>query len=396
MDASVTPRPAPTRARPFEKTQGRTPLWLRLWLGRDLAPSREEFQAALDGLWVGDLAMDELVAWMEEYGRGRGHKLFQQALKQGVDSLTDAPEPLVRFFRRVENRPDWVDPELLELGARFIHGTGEGATFVLRDLALMGGYLLSGFNQSLVLTGALTEGTGRRVARTGHWWIDCTEVGGLEPLAAGYRATLQVRLVHALVRRDLDRREDWDHERWGLPLSQVDMVATYLGFSVVMLNGLRLLGIPVTPTESRAVMHLWRYACWLMGVQEQWLVDTEKEGALRLHHTLMTQSQPDWTTPELARALAREPLAHRFPRLQSVRRRLRYHMHLSTSRYFLGKEKMRQLGLPEHILPWFPLMTIAPRFTYYSSHRFLPGLRERLQQRGRAFQKAAVGTLRES
>lgn len=157
MDASVTPRPAPTRARPFEKTQGRTPLWLRLWLGRDLAPSREEFQAALDGLWVGDPAMDELVAWMEEYGRGRGHKLFQQALKQGVDSLTDAPEPLVRFFRRVENRPDWVDPELLELGARFIHGTGEGATFVLRDLALMGAICCPGSISRWCLPGRLPK-----------------------------------------------------------------------------------------------------------------------------------------------------------------------------------------------------------------------------------------------
>ncbi|MCG8392346.1 MAG: oxygenase MpaB family protein, partial [Pseudomonadales bacterium] len=58
---------------------------------------------------------------------------------------------------------------------------------------------------------------------------------------------------------NLAGREDWEDSKWGMALSQVDMVATYLGFCVVMLGGLRKMGVPVTPRESRAVMHLWKY-----------------------------------------------------------------------------------------------------------------------------------------
>lgn len=380
---------APTRARPFEKTATPTPAWLRRLLGRELAPSRDEYQAALDDLWVGDPAMDALIDWMYEYGPARARPLFETAVREGVDAVPDCPAPLRAFMDQVA-APAWLDPALVDEGARFIQSTGMAAPYVLRDLALMGGYLLSGFNQSLVLTGALSQGTARRVAETGKWWIDCTEEGGLLPGGEGYRGTLHVRMVHGLVRRNLDRREEWDHARWGLPLNQVDMAATYLGFCVVMLGGLRKMGIPVTARESRAVMHLWKYAGWLMGVDQRWLVERERDGIVLLHHAMMTQSRPDWTSQELGRALSREPLSQSFRRLAGVRRRWAYRRHLSVTRYFLNREKMRQLGLPDDIGPWFPLATLVPRFAGHVALRYLPGLRGWQQRHGRRVQNAAL------
>ena len=267
------------------------------------------------------------------------------------------------------------------------------APYVLRDLALMGGYLLSGFNQSLVLTGALNQGASRRIAETGKWWVDCTEQGGLRRFSAGFRGTLHVRLVHSLVRRNLAGREEWDAAQWGLPLSQVDMVATYLGFCVVMLGGLRKMGVPVTPRESRAVMHLWKYACWLMGVDEKWLVDREQDGIVLLHHTLMTQSQPDWTSRELGKALAEEPLERHFRRFESLQRKLAYQKHLSVSRYFLSRDKMAQLGLPESVSAWYPLATLLPRLFSFSGQHYLPGLRQWQQHRGRRAQRKVLGQM---
>ena len=385
----------PRRARPFAKTQAPTSALIRLIAGRELAPTREEYDSAVAALQDGDPAMDALVDWMYDYGPREARALFEQALAHGVEQVADCPAPLQAFFRGVEAEPAWLDRALLEDGARFIQGTGLTAAFVLRDLALMGGYLLSGFNQSLVLTGALNRGTARRVAETGKWWVDCTDVGGLAPGAAGVRTTLHVRLVHALVRRNLASRAEWDSSEWGMPLCQIDMAATYLGFSVVMLGGLRKLGIPVTRRESRGVMHLWRYTCWLMGVQEQWLVDSEREGMVLLHHTFMTQSRPDWTSRELAQALAQEPLERSYaggPRWQSLRRKLDYHRHLSVSQYFLGTEKMAQLGF-QRISSWYPLLTLPLRAVGYSLQRFVPGLRGRQQRRGRRAQLAALAAM---
>ena len=383
----------PGRVRPFEKTQQPTPGWLKLLLGRELAPTPEEYQAVCAALWQGDAAMDALVDWMMAFGPRPARALFEQALAEGIDAVTDAPAPLRDFFRTIEHPPAWLDWQLIDEGAAFIHRTGASAAYVLRDLSLMGGYLLSGFNQSLVLTGALNTGTARRVAETGKWWMECTEPDGLRRFRAGFATTLHVRLVHALVRRQLMQRKEWDANTWGLPLNQIDMASTYLGFSVVMLGGLRKLGIPVTPRESRAVMQLWSYACWLMGVDERWLRLREQDGVVLLQHSIMTQSRPDWTSRELGLALSREPLARSFTWLPALQRQWAYHKHLSISRYFLGADKLPQLGLPAHISSWYPLATLAPRFLGYTSQRLAPPLRQRQQRRGRAAQRAMLASM---
>ena len=391
--ATVERRPVPKRARPFAKAHKHTPKLLKLFLGRDLTPSRAEYDRVVDALWDGDLEMDALVEWMYDSDTTAARKMFKQAMEQGVNSIPNAPEPLRHFFNTIEKTPTWLDKELLNEGMLFIHGTGLASTYVLRDLALMGGYLLSGFNQSLVMTGALNRGTKQRVAETGKWWMNCTTPNGLERFGEGFKTTIHVRMVHALVRRNLAARPDWDSSEWALPISQIDMVATYLGFSVVMLGGLRMLGIPITPRESKAVMHLWSYACWLMGVEEKWLVFTEREAMVLLYHTFMTQSKPDASSRELAQALAQEPLERSFPTLQFLRRQMYYHQHLSISQYFLGSEKMAQLGLPKHILPWFPAVSFAPRLAQYSLQHWLPNQRRKQQQAGRKLQQEALDSL---
>ncbi len=386
-------RPAPSRVRPYAKTQHSTPKLKRMLLGRDLAPTRQEYERVCAALWVGDPAMDALVDWMFDYGPKQARALIMQALNEGYGSIPDCPDAIKVFFKPLDNPPPWVDWALINDGIRFIHASGEAATYVLRDLALMGGYLLSGFNQSLVMTGALNHGTQRRVAETGKWWMDCTEPDGLLRFGAGFKSTIHVRLIHALVRRSLTANPDWDEEAWGIPLSQVDMVATYLGFSVVMLGGLKMLGVLATPRESKGVLHLWSYACWLMGVQQEWLVDNEAAGAVLLHHAIMTQSKADWTTRELATALAEEPKARRYERFETVRRFMAYHQHLSVSQYFLGTEKMVQLGLPATITPWFPVLTTPPRMVSYLGNRLTPGLRRLQEKRGRKAQHDTLLTM---
>jgi len=392
MNQAVSPSSLkiPQRARPFDKARINTPAWQRYLFGRDLSPNREEYEAVVAACWEGDEQMDALVDWMFEYGPSKSRALFTQALEKGVASIQDPPEPLVKFFRHVETRPTWLDDKLLEDGVHFIHGIGMAAAYVLRDLALMGGYLLSGFNHVLVMTGALNKDASLRIAETGQWWIDCTEFGGLERYSAGFKSTIHVRLVHAMVRRGLSKKPEWEADKWGIPVNQIDMVATYLGFCVVMLGGLRKLGIPVTPHESKAVMHLWAYAGWLMGVDEKWLVFNERDGVVLLSHTFMTQSRPDWPSRELAVALAQEPLQRKYPNLSELRGKLAYYQHLSVSRYFLGKEKMKQLGLPEDISAWFPIATAVPRLLNYSTQRFIPALRQRLEKEGRAAQLASL------
>ena len=397
MNAEV--RPVPRRVRPFEGTQLRINPFMKVMMGRDPSPTRDEYNDMVAALWQGDAPMDDLLDWMYEIGPREGRKLYEQALERGIDSIADAPKPLRDFFRMIERTPTWVDHALIEDGVSFIHRTGLAGPYVLRDFALMGGYLLSGFNHALVMTGALNKGAAQRIAETGKWWVDCTEHDGLNRFGVGFKTTLRVRMVHGMVRRHLPTRPEWDSSEWGIPVNQTDMLATYLAFGPIMLVGMRAMGIPVTPHESKAVMHLWKYAGWLMGVEDKWLVDGERDGLVRLYQTFLTQSRADWTSAELGRALSEEPLQRQFswgkylPPLQQVRRKMFYHQHLSNSSLFLNRKQMRKLGLPDNVLPWFPLLTMAPRFASYSLQRFNPLLKKRLEREGRKVQLAALQSM---
>jgi hypothetical protein len=397
MNAEV--RPVPRRVRSFEGTQLNINPFMKIMMGRDPSPDRDEYNRMVAALWQGDEPMDRLLDWLYEFGPREGRKLYEQALENGISSVPDAPQPLKDFFALVERAPSWVDHDLIEDGVSFIHRTGLAGPYVLRDFALMGGYLLSGFNHALVMTGALNKGASQRIAETGKWWVDCTEHGGLDRFGIGFKTTLRVRMVHGMVRRHLPTRPEWDNAEWGIPVNQTDMLATYLAFGPIMLVGMRAMGIPVTPHESKAVMHLWKYAGWLMGVEDQWLVDRERDGLVRLYQTFLTQSRADWTSAELGRALSEEPLAREFPwgkyapPLQTLRRKLFYHQHLSNSSLFLSRKQMKKLGLPEHILPWFPLATLAPRFASYTVQRFNPLLKKRLERQGRKAQLAALQSM---
>lgn len=351
------------------------------WLIRgNPEPSAGQWQAIGESWNQGDAAMDHLVDWMAAEGLGKTKPLFDLALEQGVSP--DSPAPLRRFFAEVEARPAWVNPRLLAEGARACGISGLTGMHVLRDFGLMAGYQASAINRTLVLTGSLQKGAQRRVAETSKWWVDATRPGGMERGAPGWRSTLQVRLIHAMVRRHLQRHPEWDAAQLGLPVNQGDMHGTWLAFSVIFLFGQRLLGVPLSAGEGRATMHLWKYIGWLMGLDERWLSDSEQAGRIALYQHALAQAPPDESSRQLGRPLMDEPLQRKYRRLGWLQGRWNRALHLSIERAFLGRRGMRALGLPENVLPWYPLLTFAPRLGWHLAHRLLPGGRERLIERG--------------
>lgn len=361
---------------------------LRLLLrGVDPEPTPEQWRARAEALLRGDPLADAVVHWMRETGMAASMQLFNRALEQGVETLPDAPPALTDFFAAVQQRPAWVDDALLVAGARACHIGGLTGLRAMRDAALMGGYQASAINRTLILTGALARGAQRRLAETTKWWVDCTADGGMDRFAAGFKTTLHVRLMHALVRQRVRRMPEWDASALGLPVNQSDMQVTYLGFSVVYLIGQRLMGVKVTPDEAHAVMHLWRYIGWLMGVEDGLLCDDEMQGRVQLYQNLLSQAPADESSKQLGRALLDEPLIRHYPYLQGLMGRWERAKHISIARFFLSRESMIDLGLPGYALPWYPLLVIPGTAVYHRALRLLPGGRDYLIRRGRIEQE---------
>jgi hypothetical protein len=354
-------------------------------IGGNPEPSAERWHDLGAALLHGDPPVDRLLEWMHGYGMREAMPLFKRAMTDGIAGVPEAPAPLREFFALVERVPDWVDPGLLEAGQRLFQRLGRTADFALRDVALMGGYQASAFNKTLILTGALAGGNARRVAETMQWVADCTQVGGLQRGAPGYRSTLHVRLMHAMVRRRVAALPEWDTGTLGLPINQTDMAATYLAFCVVLLLVVRAMGVPVTRAEARAKMHLWKYICWLMGVDERWLRDDENDGRILLYQMLLAQTPPDDTSRQLGRALMADGLREPWPTAWRVR--FEQARHLSVTRLFVGRRGMDALGLPAGVLPWYPLLSAPFTFLWHVAHRLVPGGPARAQRLGRAVQE---------
>lgn len=357
----------------------RTARTVRLFVPGDPAPTEAERRRQAQALLQGDPVADALVSAIKD-DRSVTMAQVRQALEQGVETLPDAPAALREFFGHLEPRPDWVDDDLLRRGAEVCLETGLTGADVLGDSSLMGGYRSSATTAVLVGTGLLLDGqVNRRVGETSQWWLECVRPGGMEREGAGWKLTVHVRLMHALMNRRF-LEEGWDVEDWGLPVNQYDQAGTLALFSTSFLLSVRALGIPVTRREGAAVMHLWRYIGWLMGVDEQWLARSEAEGRRNFYHAMLFSPGPDENSRVLARALARSHLETRFATLRRVRQRIAYHRHLSLVALFQGPSGMAELGLPRS-WPWYPALVIPVNATKHTAARLVPGGRRRLQKR---------------
>lgn len=356
-------------------------------------PNAAQWRRLGERLTVGDEPMDQLVDWMTANGMKALRPLFDRALAEGIDAVPEAPEPLRRFFIEIETAPAWVDADMLRVGQRALRRGGADGMYVARDVALLGGYQFSGFNQTLLRTGALEKGSNQRFAETMQWAMDVIGVGGLDRQGAGYRSTVRVRFVHAMVRRHVTAMPDWRDDQWGVPVNQTDMAATLVGALIAPVVGGLAMGIVMSPYELKCIAHLARYVGWLIGVQDEWLPTSFRDAIRILFHTSTALSTPDETTRQLSVPMAVDPLAWHYRSLAGVRRRLAWAQHLSVTSAFLGPRAMRTLGLPAYMPPWYPLVRIPVNGVRSIIDQLTPGGLERSAERGRRAQEALLHTM---
>jgi hypothetical protein len=356
-------------------------------------PTPEQWRRLGERLTVGDEPMDRLVEWMSSTGMQQMRTLFDQAAAKGIANVPDAPEPLREFFIGVESAPDWVDWDKVHKGQRALRIGGADGMYIARDVSLLGGYQFSGFNKTLLRTGALEKGSNQRFAETMQWAMDVISEGGLAPFGIGYRSTLRVRLIHALVRRHVAAMPDWRSDEWGLPVNQTDMAATLVGALVAPPAGAMGMGILPAPGDLDAIAHLTRYVGWLIGVHDEWLPHNFRDGIRVLFHTATALASPDDSTKQLSVPMADDPLSWHYRSASGLRRRLAWAQHLSVTSGFLGPRAMRALGLPTYMPPWYPLLRIPVNVGRSVAAMALPGGRDRAASRGQREQKALLRTI---
>lgn len=318
---------------------------------------------------------DELVEWLAKAPGNR--QVFERALSGGgTEGLAAEDTEPGRFLATVEATPYWVDRARLEKGARAITRAGLLGLFPLGDMSLMGGYLASRATKVLVGTGEIEYRATRRLVETAAWWMNVTTPGAMQRDGEGFRATVRIRVVHAYVRRAMNKREDWDYEQWDRPINQVQTAGTLLLFSLVYVFGTQLLGVRYTEQERADILHLWRYIGWLMGVDEE-LLPADEDDAWRLLWLLAaTEFIPDEDSKRLAKALLESHTAIGEGRgvPGKVLAYVNVRVHSAISRLVLGKDNADFLELPDDPLAQAAVVAAAGvNFAAETARRLIPG-----------------------
>lgn len=356
---------------------------------QEVSPSFEEYQALNRALQSGDDAMDTVMQWIVQNPKEH-RQYFETALYKGLDQLSHEMPVLTDFFRKVEQKPEWYDQQKIDDALRFTYRLGVNNGFILRDLSLMTGYMYPGFNQPLVLTGALKKQAGTRLAETTKWWIDITEEKGFERFNKGFTSTIYVRFIHSLVRYHLGKSEKWDADTWGVPINQFDQAMTNIAFSGVVLIGIRALGIFPSKREVDSFLHFWKYAGWLMGIDEKWLVNKESDGWKLIYWMHFAHPKSDESSVSLGSSLSKEPFERQYRYMRPLQQKLAYRQHLEVTQFFIGRKKMRQLGLKQRPAAWFAYYLIARNLLLYTGARHSSKIDDFLLRNGRNVQKLGL------
>jgi len=234
-------------------------------------------RAYIDGMWRGDPLADAFVADLDEIGRARGMKLLRRALREGIDAVADAPPSLIALFKQLDTMPEWVDLRRIDHGSRYVARYNRQSGIVLGASSLLIGYANTIASRPLEMTGRYIENAGARTIEVGTWLREVSNPGGLERFSLGFERTVRVRLIHAMVRHHLSKSAEWDHEAWGLAISQSHLAYTLIEFCLVPLRGLQQIGAPYQPIEVAATYARWRYLGYLLGIEEPLLPVTEDD-----------------------------------------------------------------------------------------------------------------------
>lgn len=387
--------PKPSRLAAFEtmvQSNLKTKI-LGYMTNQHLQPSYVEYLQLNEALQAGDEPMDQVMRWVLQNPKLH-RKYFETALYEGLDKLPhDVPE-LTQFFSLVEQKPTWYDQVKIDKALQFTYRLGANNGLILRDLSLMAGYMYPGFNQSLILTGALKKQAATRLAETTKWWVDITEKEGFERYNKGFCSTIYVRFIHSLVRHQLQKSEKWDAETWGLPINQYDQAMTNIAFSGVVLLGIRALGIFPSAEEVDSFLHFWKYVGWLMGIEEKWLVDQESEGWKLIYWMQFAHPKSDASSISLGSSLSKEPFERKYRYLRSFQQKLAYKQHLELTQFFIGRKKMKLLGLTPQSASWFAYYLIGRNLALYSGAKHIPRLNQFLELNGRHLQKLGLSLYR--
>ncbi|WP_329271941.1 oxygenase MpaB family protein [Streptomyces pseudovenezuelae] len=299
-------------------------------------------------LTAGDPLADAVIAELDFHGP-KALKGLDTALRKGLAGLDERPSNAVTaLLKDVETTPSWVDPLMLHRGdvvSLSVPPMWFGLCAITGALAHT--YASPATARMLLRTDRPTPAVTGRLAEAGVWARQTIRPGGLLRGGPGYVATVKARLRHARLRATA--LADWDSGVPGLPIGQLDMARTWLGFTLIAHHALAAVGIDITDEEEHRLYQYWAYVGHLLGLDESlYKPVVDHAGARRLQDLLDTMTPAPDDTSRTAVAAVIDAQAHATAQAQAAvlsEEQLRDLIHCVLRRSF-GNTAAERLAIP--------------------------------------------------
>lgn len=232
--------------------------------------------------------------------------LINRGIQHGRASLADCPPALDALLRQTETLPPSIDPAQAQRGSEaWMSIPAFWITVAAGVGALVHTYTSPTIAKVLMKTQNLRSRTPRRLAETALWSHQVVRPKGLLPGAPGYVHTLQVRLLHARVRA-ATLRGGWNVAELGMPVSQQELLRTWLDFTYVPFVALEKMGLHIEEADVKDLYMLWQGVAHLLGIEPDLYMNlSSQEQGARVLAVIDAQLPPP---NDDARALTRSML----------------------------------------------------------------------------------------
>ncbi|MFC4209699.1 oxygenase MpaB family protein [Pedobacter lithocola] len=222
----------------------------------------------------GDRVVDEFITFVFA-DNDRKQQLQQWLADNSSMSQLDEMFPNFDFIKQSNELPLWAKPELIREGNTFFAQHSEQIMSLLGLLSLPYCYAAADGAMVLYLSEKIRKNTTKRLYDTAVFVWEVMGPQAFSKGGNGFKEALKVRIIHAAVRYYTLQSGKWN-EKWGIPINQEDMAGTNLSFSLIVVRGLRKLGITISNREQIAFLHLWKVVGYFTGVDKDLLPENGK------------------------------------------------------------------------------------------------------------------------
>lgn len=175
--------------------------------------------------------------------------------------------PQYAFLQDAAKLPEWADQKLMVGGAAFFAKHATQIMTLLGLLSLPYCYAAAKGAMVLYLSEMMRNNTGKRLSDTAFFVWEVMNPNAFTTNGNGFQEILKVRLRHAAARYYTLKSGRWDNQL-GAPINQEDMAGTNLSFSLIVIRGLRKLGVTIMNQEQTAFIHLWLVIGYKLGMHQ--------------------------------------------------------------------------------------------------------------------------------